>query len=69
MGRTSRKNYATDPADASRAAIDEGPEQDRPSDNDISRRAYERFEARGREDGHDLDDWLEAERDLKTTTE
>jgi hypothetical protein len=30
----------------------------------IAQRAYERFEARGREDGRDLDDWLEAEREL-----
>ncbi len=30
----------------------------------IERRAYERFEMRGREVGHDLDDWLEAEREL-----
>jgi hypothetical protein len=69
MGRPIRKNYANDPADTSRAALDEGREQNRPNEDDISRRAYARFEARGREDGHDLDDWLEAERDLKTTTE
>ena len=28
---------------------------------DIRVRAYELFEQRGREDGHDLDDWLKAE--------
>ena len=28
---------------------------------DIRVRAYELFEQRGREDGHDLDDWLQAE--------
>jgi hypothetical protein len=27
----------------------------------IERKAYELFEARGGEDGHDLDDWLQAE--------
>jgi hypothetical protein len=27
----------------------------------ISARAYELYEGRGREDGHDLDDWLRAE--------
>lgn len=32
----------------------------------IARRAYELFEERGREDGHDLDDWLQAERELQT---
>jgi hypothetical protein len=30
----------------------------------ISRRAYERFQTRGGEHGHDEDDWLEAERQL-----
>jgi hypothetical protein len=33
-------------------------------DDWIARRAYQRFEDRGREHGHDLDDWLEAEREL-----
>ena len=35
-----------------------------PSQNleeEIRRRAYELYEASGREDGHDLDDWLRAE--------
>jgi hypothetical protein len=37
------------------------------SDRDlISRRAYARFEMRGREHGRDQDDWLEAERELDT---
>lgn len=27
-------------------------------------RAYERYEARGRGDGHDLEDWLEAEAEI-----
>ena len=30
----------------------------------VARRAYERFEERGREDGHDVEDWLAAEREL-----
>ncbi|HXW06877.1 MAG TPA: DUF2934 domain-containing protein [Vicinamibacterales bacterium] len=38
------------------------------SESDISRRAYERFLARGSEHGHDLDDWLEAERELQPAT-
>jgi hypothetical protein len=36
----------------------------RPSDADVARLAYERYEARGREDGHALEDWLDAEREL-----
>jgi hypothetical protein len=30
----------------------------------IRRRAYDLYEARGREDGHDLDDWLHAEEEI-----
>jgi len=33
-------------------------------DEEIRRRAYEIYEARGREDGHDLDDWLLAEEEI-----
>lgn len=36
----------------------------RTSEDDIAQRAYERYEARGREHGHALDDWLDAEREL-----
>jgi hypothetical protein len=32
--------------------------------DDIARRAYERYELRGRTDGDDQDDWFEAEREL-----
>jgi Protein of unknown function (DUF2934) len=32
---------------------------------DIARRAYELYEARGGEPGHDVDDWLRAERELR----
>jgi hypothetical protein len=31
----------------------------------IARRAYQHFEARGREHGRDLEDWLNAERELR----
>lgn len=31
----------------------------------VSIRAYECYCARGREDGHDVDDWVEAERQLR----
>ena len=33
--------------------------------DDIARRAYELYEACGRQDGHDYDDWLQAERELQ----
>ena len=32
---------------------------------EIVRRAYAIFETRGRQHGHDLDDWLRAERELR----
>ncbi|MGE3509633.1 MAG: DUF2934 domain-containing protein, partial [Vicinamibacterales bacterium] len=37
----------------------------RPSQEEIARRAYEIFEHRGRVHGYDLDDWLQAERELR----
>jgi Protein of unknown function (DUF2934) len=30
----------------------------------IRQRAYELYESRGREDGHDVDDWLTAEEEI-----
>ena len=33
-------------------------------EEEIRRRAYQLFEERGREDGHDLDDWLRAEAEI-----
>jgi Protein of unknown function (DUF2934) len=36
------------------------------TEQEIARRAYELYLSRGREDGGDLDDWLQAERELRT---
>ncbi len=33
-------------------------------EEDIRHRAYQLYDLRGREDGHDLDDWLRAEEDV-----
>lgn len=33
-------------------------------DENIRSRAYELYEERGREEGHDLDDWLRAEEEV-----
>jgi hypothetical protein len=38
--------------------------RDRPSHEEIARLAYCFYEKRGRRDGHALDDWLSAEREL-----
>jgi urease accessory protein UreF len=34
-------------------------------EGDVAQRAYRRFETRGFEHGHDMDDWLEAEREAR----
>jgi hypothetical protein len=33
---------------------------------DIARRAYDLYVTRGREDRHDVEDWMQAERELRT---
>ena len=38
-----------------------------PIEHQIQQRAYELYEQRGRADGHELDDWLQAEREIKGT--
>ena len=40
-----------------------------PSEEQIRLRAYEIYLARGREDGRDFEDWLEAERELSGLSE
>jgi DUF2934 family protein len=35
-----------------------------PTTSDVAQRAYELYEARGRQDGLDIDDWLRAEQEL-----
>ena len=40
-------------------------QSDQSDQEDISRRAYERFQERGGEHGRDQEDWLEAEREVR----
>jgi Protein of unknown function (DUF2934) len=42
-------------------------ETDRNREQEIRRRAYTLYEERGREDGHDIDDWLRAEAEVSAT--
>ena len=35
------------------------------TDGNIAHRAYDLYVARDREDGHDVEDWLQAERELR----
>ena len=39
------------------------------SSRDVARRAYDLYLARDREDGRDVDDWLQAERELQSDQE
>jgi hypothetical protein len=49
---------------ATKRSVAKGPAPaPRASHQEIARRSYELFQARGAGDGHDLDDWLQAERD------
>ena len=38
-----------------------------PIEQQIQQRAYELYERRGRTDGHDLEDWLQAECEIRGT--
>ena len=38
------------------------------TNNDVARRAYDLYLARGREHGHDVDDWMQAERELRASS-
>jgi hypothetical protein len=35
---------------------------------DVARRAYDLYLGRGREPGHDVEDWLQAERELQASS-
>jgi outer membrane protein TolC len=61
--RRKTANVVTKAADHSSKALKNRSGQ--ATNRDIARRAYELYEKRGREHGHDLDDWLQAERELQ----
>ena len=51
------------------AVADDAPQAARQvtmAEDEIARRAYELYLSRGREEGGDLDDWLQAEREMRT---
>jgi hypothetical protein len=54
-GRSARTTRTTPPAGLTAAAAEA---------HDIARRAFELYCARGGQHGHDVDDWLQAEREL-----
>jgi hypothetical protein len=53
-----------EPGLPSEVAFDDEPG---PTPEEIAARAYSLYEARGGQDGYDVEDWLEAERDLRST--
>jgi hypothetical protein len=59
--RASRHAIAT----AADAPTPSRTEPDAVSVSDIARRAFDLYLARGRQDGGDVDDWLQAERELR----
>ena len=57
---------AKDPAKKPSATVASEPQE---LEIQIRQRAYELYEARGREEGHDLDDWLRAEEEITAKSE
>jgi hypothetical protein len=49
--------------------IRESDEGSMPIFEEVQRRAYDLFERRGSEPGHDVDDWLQAEREIMGSSE
>ena len=66
MAKTaSSKTKRTQAATAAGGSTAPGPNGSAPvTDADVARRAYDLYLARGCEPGHDVEDWLQAERDL-----
>ena len=58
---------AATPNKASASVQHESPVRTINIEDEIRRRAYELYEQRGREDGHDVEDWLRAEEQVTQT--
>ena len=56
---------AATPNKASASVQHESPVRTINIEDEIRRRAYELYEQRGREDGHDVEDWRRAEKEIK----
>ena len=48
-----------------RASGERGQIQREPSPDQVAQRAYDLYRLRGGEDGHDMDDWFQAEAELR----
>ena len=60
MARTTKRQTATPPIGLNKNTAGNGI-----NEGDIARRAYELFLKRNGEHGHDMEDWLRAERELR----
>lgn len=69
LGRRSATRADNSPADASLEssgdALTGSPQPQRPSHDDVARRAYQHWENNGRADGNDQDHWFTAEQELR----
>jgi len=66
LRETSTNVIAIPATESSTPALDKATDL---TDRDIARRAFEIFCERGCEHGHNLDDWLQAERELRGSVE
>ena len=59
-----KRNTVADMLSAVKTELPPSSVPNQPDETDIAARAYEIYESKGRVDGGDLDDWLQAVRDL-----
>ena len=64
--RTTTKNVLSMPRPASRTRVRS--QSKNPTTADIATRAFELYCERGCQDGHDVEDWLQAARELQRTS-
>ena len=64
-GRVERRQDETEEKPSTLAPKSDEPTVLIPVERQIQQRAYELYEQRGRTEGYDLDDWLQAEREIK----
>ena len=64
--KSQRSTSTVDAPPADALAVQAGVLGQEPTEDDIRRRAYERYLERGGGDGMDFEDWLAAERDLRS---
>jgi hypothetical protein len=61
VANSKKKNRTPEAIQTDDAPVTQPP----PTHEEIRRRAYEIYLSRGAADGHDLEDWLQAERDFR----